>query len=159
MGLFWVVLVGKDSDVENRVIDVPADLPPSRLTEASNFINANLRGLTIGELRTEMEKQIERAGAELDKLTAQLIEAGIAVWSGGSDEAKSLIVRGRSHLISDLTAEDDLHRIQQLFDDMKKFGVMQFTRSGRVAITKARRERLSEYLVKLDAKKTLAEQQ
>jgi acetolactate synthase-1/3 small subunit len=42
---------------------------------------------------------------------------------------------------------------QQLFDDMKKFGVLQFTRSGRVAITKATRERLSEYLIKLDTQK------
>lgn len=42
---------------------------------------------------------------------------------------------------------------QKLFDEMKKFKVMQFTRSGRVAITKARRERLSEYLMKLDTEK------
>lgn len=42
---------------------------------------------------------------------------------------------------------------QQLFDDMKKFGVLQFTRSGRIAITKAKTERMSEYLVKLDTKK------
>ena len=42
---------------------------------------------------------------------------------------------------------------QQLFDEMKKFGVLQFTRSGRIAITKAKKERLSEYLVKLDTEK------
>ncbi len=42
---------------------------------------------------------------------------------------------------------------QQLFDDMKKFGVLQFTRSGRVAITKATKERLSAYLEKLDTEK------
>ena len=42
---------------------------------------------------------------------------------------------------------------QQLFDDMKKFGVLQFTRSGRIAITKAKTERMSEYLIKLDTQK------
>jgi acetolactate synthase-1/3 small subunit len=42
---------------------------------------------------------------------------------------------------------------QLLFDDMKKFGVLQFTRSGRIAITKAKKERMSEYLIKLDTKK------
>ena len=42
---------------------------------------------------------------------------------------------------------------QQLFDEMRKFGVLQFTRSGRIAITKAKKERLSEYLVKLDTQK------
>ncbi len=47
---------------------------------------------------------------------------------------------------------------QQLFDDMKKFKVMQFTRSGRVAITRARRERLSEYLRKLDTEKLMVKE-
>jgi acetolactate synthase I/III small subunit len=42
---------------------------------------------------------------------------------------------------------------QQLFNDMRKFGVLQFTRSGRIAITKGKNERLSEYLVKLDTQK------
>ncbi len=46
---------------------------------------------------------------------------------------------------------------QRLFDDMKKYKVMQFTRSGRVAITTARRERLSEYLHKLDTEKLMVE--
>jgi len=47
---------------------------------------------------------------------------------------------------------------QQLFDDMKKFKVMQFTRSGRVAVTRARRERLSEYLHKLDTEKLMVKE-
>jgi acetolactate synthase-1/3 small subunit len=47
---------------------------------------------------------------------------------------------------------------QKLFEDMKKFKVMQFTRSGRVAVTKARRERLSEYLQKLDTEKLMVKE-
>jgi acetolactate synthase-1/3 small subunit len=46
---------------------------------------------------------------------------------------------------------------QELFDDMNKFKVLQFTRSGRIAITKATRERLSEYLHKLDTQKRMVE--
>ena len=46
---------------------------------------------------------------------------------------------------------------QELFDDMDKFEVLQFTRSGRIAITKATRERLSEYLKKLDTQKRMVE--
>jgi acetolactate synthase-1/3 small subunit len=47
---------------------------------------------------------------------------------------------------------------QALFEAMKKFKVMQFTRSGRVAITRARRERLSEYLHKLDTEKLMVKE-
>ena len=46
---------------------------------------------------------------------------------------------------------------QDLFDAMNKFHVLQFTRSGRIAVTKAKRERLSEYLKKLDTEKRMVE--
>ena len=114
-----VVLVGEDGEVENRVVTIPDGLPPSSLTKASNFLNAHIKGRSIGEARKGLLADLETAGAELDVLTAKVVKSGIAVWSGGNEDAKSLIVRGRSNLIRDLTAEDDLSRIQQLFDDME----------------------------------------
>src|SRR5437660_3904177 len=46
-----VILVADDGQVENRVIGVPAGLPVSSLTEAGNFLNAHVRGLTLTEAR------------------------------------------------------------------------------------------------------------
>ena len=46
---------------------------------------------------------------------------------------------------------------QALFDELNTFRVLQFTRSGRIAVTKATRERLSEYLIKLDTQKRMVE--
>lgn len=46
---------------------------------------------------------------------------------------------------------------QALFDELNNFKVLQFTRSGRIAVTKATRERLSEYLKKLDTQKRMVE--
>ena len=40
---------------------------------------------------------------------------------------------------------------QQLFEELKKIGVKQFTRSGRIAITKSNIEYLSEYLSKRES--------
>jgi len=75
-------------------------------------------------------------------------------------DAVENIVRKASARILEITREyvviektGHKEETQQLFDDMKKFGVLQFTRSGRVAITKAKKERLSAYLVKLDTEK------
>ena len=76
-----------------------------------------------------------------------------------SNEIEMLIRKHNARILEitpDYTAiEKTGHKdeTQQLFDDMKKFKVMQFTRSGRVAVTRARRERLSEYLHKLDTEK------
>jgi heat-inducible transcriptional repressor len=114
-----VVLVDEDNNVENRIIAVPAGLPPSALVEAANYINAQIRGLTIAEAKAHIEKQLATARAELDTLTQRVIQAGLAEWSGSLGDRKSLIVRGQANLLKDLTAADDLERIRQLFDDLE----------------------------------------
>ncbi len=114
-----VVLVDEDQNVENRIIALPAGLPPSALQEASNYLNTHIRGLTIAEARSAIEKSLKDAKAELDTLTQKVIKAGLAEWSGAADERKSLIVRGQGNLLKDLTAIEDLERIRQLFDDFE----------------------------------------
>lgn len=114
-----VVLVGDDGNVENRVIALPQGLPPSALTEASNYLNATMRGLTITEARDAIEKQLTTAKAELDGLTQKVIKSGLAEWSGALDDRKSLIVRGQANLLKDVNAMEDLERIRQLFDDLE----------------------------------------
>ena len=113
------VLVADDGQVENRIINVPAGLPTSALTEASNFLNAHVRGRTLDEAKAELEKAIVAGKAELDALTQKIVEAGLASWSGGSSEDRKLIVRGQAHLLEDLKAVEDLERVRLLFDDLE----------------------------------------
>jgi heat-inducible transcriptional repressor len=113
------VLVAEDGQVENRVIQLPPDLPTSALTEASNFLNARIRGSTLPELRSELERALEASKAELDQLTQKVIAAGVASWSGGTSDDRQLIVRGQAHLLEDLHALDELERIRSLFDELE----------------------------------------
>lgn len=116
-----VVLVGEDGTVENRIVDLPAGLPSSALSEASNFLNANIRGRTLAEARAEMERlQIERQ-ARLDELTRQVVDTGLVTWAGAAaDRPQQLIVRGRANLLEDLKAAEDLERLRLLFDDLER---------------------------------------
>jgi heat-inducible transcriptional repressor len=114
-----VVLVAEDGQVENRVLDLPAGLPSSALTEASNFLNARIRGKTLAEAKSELERALAAAQAELDQLTQKIIAAGLASWSGGESEERRLIVRGHANLLDDLHALDDLERVRLLFDDLE----------------------------------------
>jgi len=43
--------------------------------------------------------------------------------------------------------------IQQLFDELNKYKVLQFVRSGRVAITRSTQERLSDFLAEMEEKR------
>lgn len=118
-GKALAILVSEDGDVENRIIHIPPGLATSALVEAANYLNAHIRGLTIAEARQRIEAELVSARAELDHLTQKVVKAGLAEWSGSVDERKSLIVRGQSNLLKDLTAIDDLERIRQLFDDLE----------------------------------------
>jgi heat-inducible transcriptional repressor len=133
-GRALVVLVGDNQSVENRVISLPPGLPASALVEASNYLNANIRGLTLKEARTRIDGEMTRARAELDELTQKVITSGLAEWSGTLDDRRSLIVRGQSNLLKDLTAVEELERIRQLFDDLEaKRDVMHLLGSAETA--------------------------
>ncbi len=114
-----VVLVAEDGQVENRVVNLPLGLPSSALTEASNFLNARIRGKTIAEARSEIDAALAASRAELDQLTQKIVSAGLASWSGGDVEDRKLIVRGHANLLDDLKALADLERVRHLFDDLE----------------------------------------
>ncbi|HVZ68000.1 MAG TPA: heat-inducible transcriptional repressor HrcA [Rhizomicrobium sp.] len=124
-GRALVVIVTEDGTVENRVIEVPAGLPASALAEASNYLNARLRGRTLDSAREEILSELESERAELDMLTAKIVAEGLATLatpsgvSRGSEE-KVLIVRGTSHLLESVEAQTDLERIRTLFDDIER---------------------------------------
>jgi heat-inducible transcriptional repressor len=118
-GKALVVLVGEGQEVENRIISLPPGLPPSSLIEATNYFNARIAGLTLGEARAKIEKEEATAKAELDGLTQKVIEAGLATWSGALDGRQNLIVRGQANLLKDVDGLESLERIRQLFDDFE----------------------------------------
>ena len=113
-----VVIGGEAGSVENRIIEVPAGLPPSTLIEAANYLNARLRGATLDEARRDILSEIEAQRAELDEVTARVVESGLAIW-GWDDQRQTLIVRGRANLLEDITAAEDLERVRQLFADLE----------------------------------------
>ena len=117
-GRALAVLVSEDGDVENRIINLPEGLPLASLVEASNYLNARIAGLTLADARGRIELEIEARRVQLDELTTRVVTEGLAIWSGNGDEQKSLIVCGRSHLLEDVRAMEDLERVRHLFEDL-----------------------------------------
>ena len=114
------VMVFADGTVENRLIRLPAGVTPAALSEASNFLNDRLRGRTLMEARTDLKADLERARRELDETAARLVEDGMAAWSGGEEEDRALIVRGRANLLEDAQQVEDLERVRSLFEDLEQ---------------------------------------
>jgi heat-inducible transcriptional repressor len=121
-----IVLVGEDGTIENRVLSLPQGMPSSALAEASNYLNARIKGATLSEARQRVEDELKARKAQLDEITARIVQSGLAQWSGGKEESKSLVIRGQSHLLDDLKAVEDLERVRLLFNDLEaKKDIMQ----------------------------------
>jgi len=112
------VLVTEDGQVENRIMDLPAGMMPSTLQQASNYLSARLTGKTLEEARSLIEQELARHQAQLDELSARVVQAGLAIWSGEKGD-QILIVHGQSHLLEDLQATEDLDRIRKLIEDLE----------------------------------------
>lgn len=116
-GRALVVLVSGNGQVENRVIEVPPGLPTSALVQASNYLNARLAGRTLEETRAGVAEEIAANRTALDTLTNQVIEAGLATWSGGG--GGSLIIRGQARLLENLDQLARVQEIQTLFERLE----------------------------------------
>jgi heat-inducible transcriptional repressor len=117
-GRALVILVNADGQVENRIIEIPAGLPPSALQQAGNYLNAKLAGRGLAELRLLVAAELAANRTELDALSSKVVEAGLATWTG-EGRGGSLIVRGQGRLLSDVTQLERLAAIQLLFERLE----------------------------------------
>jgi heat-inducible transcriptional repressor len=127
------VLVGADGSIENRVVAIPAGLPPGTLEQASNFISAHLGGRTLSEAVKAIRAEIASGRTALDAASRDLVERGLAVWSEDALNRPVLIVRGQANLL-DEAALTDLERVRLLLDDLEnKQSVAELLDSAREA--------------------------
>jgi len=117
-GRALVVTVTQSGQVENRLIETPIGMPASALAEASNYLNAKLSGRTFDEARRLILDDLKLKRAELNELTARVIESGLATWAG--EPGSALIVRGQARRLEDITAIADLERVRALFDALER---------------------------------------
>jgi heat-inducible transcriptional repressor len=113
-----VILVNADGQVENRVIELPPGTPASALQQAGNYLNARLNGQALPELYKLVAAEIAAHRTELDALATQVVEAGLATWTG-EGRGGSLIIRGQAKLLADVTQIEKLATIQMLFDRLE----------------------------------------
>ncbi len=119
-GRALAILVSEGGEVENRIVEAPAGVTPSQLTEAANFLNHHVRGRTLAEARHEINRLLDQMRQTVDDLSADLVRRGLAVWGEGQGDATRLIVRGRSNLLGNLQDTQDLTVLRHLFDDLER---------------------------------------
>ena len=110
-----VVLVFSDSEVQNRIIPVDRAYRPAELQEASNFLNSQLVGKTLQQIRASLIAELKRTQQTMTGLMQQavaLAEDALAVPETDDDD---MLVAGQTNLMnfSDLS---DVAKLRGLFD-------------------------------------------
>jgi heat-inducible transcriptional repressor len=118
-GRALAILVHEGGTVENRVVELPPGAPPEALIAASNYVNARLAGLTLGEAAERLRSEVSARRAELDALSAIIAERGLAVWSADGDQRPIVIVRGQANLLDPANVAD-LERARLLLEDLEE---------------------------------------
>ena len=115
------VLVWDTGDVENRVVELPAGITAGQLAEAANYLNHHGRDKSLSDARIAIDARRQALQSEVDAVSADLIDRGLAVWSGSEiGQPSQLIVRGRSNLLEDVQDQEQIERLKLLFDELER---------------------------------------
>lgn len=118
-GKVLAVLVFQNGLVENRILEVEGDIPPTALMSASNYLNAKLGGKTIQDAEQTILAEIRDNRSQLDRITQNLVEKGLAVPAQNKRDSH-IIIRGQSRLLEDVKALEDLERARLLLSYLEQ---------------------------------------
>ncbi len=113
------IMVTEEGDVENRLVDLPRGFSQSTLVEASNYLSARLTGHTLSNAKSRITRELASHQEKLDALTREVVESGLAIWSGAGKKA-SLIVNGQSNLLDSVQHIEELNAIKDIFSLLEK---------------------------------------
>ena len=114
-----VITIDINGLVENKLISLPKGLTNSSLIEASNYINSKLYGKTLYETKNQINKELKEKHSEIEKLSEQLVNAGIAIRGGNSEEDYFLINR-RDFIYGKIDEKVDIFKLDNLLNQLQE---------------------------------------
>jgi heat-inducible transcriptional repressor len=113
------VLVTRSGVVRDRVLRL--DIPQSDLDLAARYINENFRGWTMGDMRAELARRLEKERSEYDRLMQsieQLYQQGALA---SNDDTQAVFVEGAANLVGNhVTGDEDRQRLQDMLRTLEE---------------------------------------
>ena len=114
-----VITIDINGLVENKLISIPTGLTNSALIEASNYINSKLYGKTLHEAKKLIDLELKEKHSEIERLSEQLVAAGIAIRGGDRGEDHFLINR-RDFIYGKLDEKVDILKLDNLLKELQE---------------------------------------
>src|ERR1700683_4629239 len=93
-----VVLVFDDRDVQNRIIQLERHYGAEELKRAANYLNDQLRGRTLDELREELLKQMQETHADMNRIMLDAISVAQRFFDAELKERLEYVISGETNL-------------------------------------------------------------
>jgi heat-inducible transcriptional repressor len=110
-----VILVTKDGQVLNRVIQPDREYSASELVEAANYFNETWSGKSLRAVKQMLLDEIEQDSATMQRVVRMATEMTRRAFAEDEDVDDDFVVRGESNLL-DIPELGDLGKLRQLFD-------------------------------------------
>jgi heat-inducible transcriptional repressor len=110
-----VILVTKDGQVLNRVIQPDRQYSASELVEAGNYFNDTWSGKSLSAVKRMLLQEIEQDSAAMQRVVRMATEMTRRAFAEDESGDDDFVVRGESNLF-DIPEMGDMAKLRQLFD-------------------------------------------
>jgi heat-inducible transcriptional repressor len=114
-GKLIAILVTTDGRIENRLI--VDDVDPRRLERIHNYLNMQLSGLTLDEVRERVIRELGEDKSRYDEAVAAALRLGHAVFVEGGEREANVVVSGQANLLDDALEQDRARELLRTLED------------------------------------------
>ena len=116
-----VILVFDDREVQNRIIQLERHYSAEELKRASNYLNEQLRGRTLAELRRELLRQLRETHQDMNQIMLDAIAVAQRIFADGEKERLEYVIAGETNLmgVAELSSVEKLRRLFEAFNEQR----------------------------------------
>ena len=115
------ILINKNNDVENKIINLDRVYSPSELQEASNYLNAIISGQSVLHIRKILLNELEEMRKDMNSIMSSAITFGKKLFldTDDSNNESDLLVSGQTRLMNckELSDIDTLKTLFEAFSE------------------------------------------
>jgi heat-inducible transcriptional repressor len=116
-----VVLVFDHHEVQNRIIQLERHYNSEELKRASNYLNEQLRGRTLAELRVELLRQLRETREDMNQIMLDAITVAQRMFAEGEKDRVEYVIAGETNLmgVAELSSVEKLRRLFEAFNEQR----------------------------------------
>jgi heat-inducible transcriptional repressor len=108
------ILVINDTEVQNKILDVPRDYTESELRQAANYLTEHCRGRDLYRVRSQLLEEMKATRASMNELMIEAINLAQDVFPD-HEPVPDLVMAGETNLMG-IEGLADMEKLKELFE-------------------------------------------